>query len=235
MRIWDPRTGEPSRCLTGHQEPVTGLAISPDGRYLLTGSKDKTVRYWDIQDSRELWKKATHQSTVDCVAISPDGKWGLSGSQDKTIRHWDLREGREITLFETEVEYWSVAFTPDGHHILAAGDSSIVLCLQLETGKEVGRFAGHPMSSGASPVPRGATGRPRAGAMRRAAATIAFACGGQPTGDPRAFEGHNGAVGAVAIAPDGRRSSPAVPITRSASGTASPGGNSAASGLIRAM
>ena len=56
VRIWDLRTGEPSRCLTGQQEPVTGLANSPDGRYLLIGSKDKTVRYWDLQDSRELWK-----------------------------------------------------------------------------------------------------------------------------------------------------------------------------------
>ena len=206
VRIWDPRTGEPSRCLTGHQEPVTGLAISPDGRYLLTGSKDKTVRYWDIQDSRELWKQATHQSTVDCVAISPDGKWGLSGSQDKTIRLWDLREGREITLFETEVEYWSVAFTPDGRHILAAGDSSIVLRLQLETGKEVGRFAGHHDVVWSVACASGSDWAASGGGDEKGSRDYRVCVWRATDGRPwRAFEGHNGAVGAVAIAPDGRR------------------------------
>jgi WD40 repeat protein len=206
VRLWDPRTGEPSRSLTGHQEPVTGLAISSDGRYLLTGSKDKTVRYWDLQDSRELWKQAAHQSTVDCVAISPDGKWGLSGSQDMTIRLWDLREGREITLFETEVSYWSVAFTPDGHHIFAAGDSPIVVRLQLETGKEVGRFAGHHDVVWSVACASGSDWAASGGGDEKGSRDYRVCVWRATDGRPwRAFEGHNGAVGAVAIAPDGRR------------------------------
>ena len=96
-----------------------------------------------LDNGSPRWKQVAHEYPVHCVAISLDGRKGLSTGQDKTIRLWDLRDGGEITRLETRVEYWSVAFTPDGYHILAAGDSPVVVRLRLDTGQEVGRFSEH--------------------------------------------------------------------------------------------
>ena len=202
---WDPRTGKPSRSLIGHQGPVTGLAISPDGRYLLTGGEDRTVRLWDLRTSRELWKRATHEALVYCVAISPDGDRGVSAGQDLTIRLWNLREGREITQFDTQTEYWSVEFTPDGRQILAAGHSSIIDRLQLKTGEATGHFAAHHdvvwslacalksdwVVSGGGDMKGHQDFRVRVWRLADGQAGPIL-------------EGHTGAVGAVAITPNGR-------------------------------
>jgi hypothetical protein len=206
LRLWGPRTGETERILTGHRKPVAGLAISPDGNHLLTGSRDGTVRYWSVRSGEELWQQQAHQSPVHCVAISPDGTRGLSGSQDGPLRVWDLRSGRQAAPIESRVEYLSAAFTPDGRHLLAAGDSPIVSRFQVETGKEVGTFGGHrDVVWSVACASRGewaASGGGDVETSQDYRVCVWHATRGELR---REFAGHAGAVVAVAIAPDGRR------------------------------
>lgn len=69
------------------------LAYSPDGKMLVTGSWDNTVRLWRVADGKELQTWLGHSSYVESVAFSPDGKLVASGSLDQTIRLWKVPAG----------------------------------------------------------------------------------------------------------------------------------------------
>ena len=90
MRVWDAATGQPvGQPLTGHTDPVTSVAFSPDGKRIVSGSWDKTVRVWDAATGQPVGAPLTgHTDWVTAVAFSPEGKRIVSGSCDKTLRLW---------------------------------------------------------------------------------------------------------------------------------------------------
>ena len=70
----------------GHMGWITCASFSSDGKRIVSGSKDKTIRLWDAETG-ELVRPPLegHQSSVSSVAFSPDGKRIVSGSGDNTI------------------------------------------------------------------------------------------------------------------------------------------------------
>ena len=86
MRVWDAASGRPiGQPITGHTEPVTSVAFSPDGGRIVSGGGDNTVRVWDADSGQPIGLPLTgHTSQVLSVAFSPDGKRIVSGSWDKT-------------------------------------------------------------------------------------------------------------------------------------------------------
>jgi serine/threonine protein kinase/WD40 repeat protein len=93
IRVWDAGTAIELGRLRGHLGGVTAVAISADGRWVVSGSYDKpnTVRLWDLEKRTELRRFEGHTNGVQGVAISPDGRFAVSGSHDYTIRLWQLR------------------------------------------------------------------------------------------------------------------------------------------------
>lgn len=108
--------------MTGHKFEVNDLAFSPDGRRIVSVSRDATVRLWDAETQRPIGEPMRgHTGTVTGVAFSPDGRVIVSGGWDKTLRLWDVEEqrpiGEPITVPGKEVA--SVAFGTDG--LIASG------------------------------------------------------------------------------------------------------------------
>src|SRR5262249_11270138 len=90
--LWEIATGKEARKFEvgGNSGYVKGMALSPDGRRLLTGHEDKTVRLWDVATGKQLRRFEGHTAAVNCVAFSHDGTQALSGSEDRTVRLWNL-------------------------------------------------------------------------------------------------------------------------------------------------
>jgi WD40 repeat protein len=80
---------------------IWAVAISPDNRWVVTGSADHTARLWDLSAKDPAAKPVVlrgHEDVIWAVAISPDNRWLVTGSSDKTVRLWLLQVNDLIDL-----------------------------------------------------------------------------------------------------------------------------------------
>jgi WD40 repeat protein/energy-coupling factor transporter ATP-binding protein EcfA2 len=123
--------------LTAHTDQVKGVAYSRDGRFAVTGSWDRTVRFWDPRTFQEAGAPIQSPSPVDTLAISPDSRLIATGGQDGMVRLWDTAS-REPVGKPVKVDgsyLYSVAFSPDGRLIAASSDAGTVGVWEVATGR----------------------------------------------------------------------------------------------------
>jgi WD40 repeat protein len=108
------------------------VAVTPDGRRVLSGSSDNTLRVWDVASGQTLKTLQGHNGGVNAVAITPDGRCVVSEARDKTLRVWDLESGTELVTFTVDgsVSAWRVG--PDNRMIVAGDGFGRLHFLRLE-------------------------------------------------------------------------------------------------------
>ncbi|KAF9460308.1 WD40-repeat-containing domain protein [Collybia nuda] len=131
----------------GHAHVVQSVAISSDGKNIVSGSYDKTIRLWDVETGiavKDAFKG--HTSRVKSVAFSPDGNYVVSGSNDNTVRLWSTATGLPVgTAYEGHNNYVnSVAFSPLGKYVASGSNDHSLRIWDVETGTmAVGPMLGH--------------------------------------------------------------------------------------------
>src|SRR5262249_49905729 len=126
-----------------HTCPISSVAISPDGRYAVSGSNDGSVRLWEVETGRQVDRFAGHTKRVSSVAFFSDSRRFVTSSEDKSVRIWDGKHGRQLHCYE-DWTYRYVALSPDGRRAVTPSHYDGKLRLwNLEAGKEIGRLSGH--------------------------------------------------------------------------------------------
>ncbi|MCA2700410.1 MAG: hypothetical protein IM500_08185 [Microcystis sp. M179S2] len=130
--------------LDGHDRDVTSVNFSPDGKTLVSGSWDKTIKLWNVETGQEIRTLKGHDNWVNSVNFSPDGKTLVSGSADKTIKLWNVETGQEIRTLKGHDSYvLSVNFSPDGKTLVSGSWDKTIKLWNVETGQEIRTLKGH--------------------------------------------------------------------------------------------
>jgi len=106
-----------------HEGPVYDVAFGPDGRWVVSGSGDGTVRVWEAATGEEV-ARMEHEGPVSAVAFGPDGRWVVSGSGDGTVRIWEAATGEEVARMEHEGPVSAVAFGRDGRWVASGSEDN---------------------------------------------------------------------------------------------------------------
>ncbi|NET26753.1 serine/threonine-protein kinase [Okeania sp. SIO1I7] len=134
------------KTITGHSEgicPDDCIAISSDGQTIVSGSKDRTIKVWDLTTG-SLKVILTDSDSVDSVAISPEGKTVISGDYDNSIKVWDVATGTLKATFTGHTDpVVSVAFSPDGKTVISASLDKTIKVWDLATGTLKATLTGH--------------------------------------------------------------------------------------------
>ncbi|KAG8785709.1 hypothetical protein FRC12_017251 [Ceratobasidium sp. 428] len=121
-----------------YKTSVFSVAVSPDGRWVASGSYNHTVCIWDSHTGQvAAGPLVGHTDHVNSVSFSPDGSRVASGSKDKTIRIWDSETGQLVTgPFEGHNDaVRSVVFSPDGRHLASGSNDKTVRIWEARTGQ----------------------------------------------------------------------------------------------------
>ena len=108
------------------------MAVTSDGRDLVSGSGDNTLRVWDLETAQTTKTLHGHIDSVNTVAVTPDGRRLVSGSWDHTLRVWDLKDGKERVIFTVDGVVTTCIVGPDSRTIVAGDGFGRVHFLGLE-------------------------------------------------------------------------------------------------------
>jgi WD40 repeat protein len=127
-----------------HADWINTVDFSPDGKYVVTASRNDTARIWDIADGTLHAVLTGHSSWVNSAAYSPDGRFIVTSSLDKTAIIWNAADGKLLTRLEGHaLEVNSAAFSPDGRFIVTSSNDNTPGIWSAANGKLITTLQGH--------------------------------------------------------------------------------------------
>jgi serine/threonine protein kinase len=127
----------------GHTHRVQALAWSPDGTYVASASRDKTVQVWQAATGKLICSLQGHTEQVQAVTWSPGGRYLASAGDDGTVRIWEVPAGRGIYTYGSGAPIvHALAWSPSGKHI-ASDSAKLVEVWNALTGELSLTYRGH--------------------------------------------------------------------------------------------
>jgi len=162
LKLWNLKTGKLLFNLTGHTEKVSGLStdgkvkdvavahsgsiwavkITPDGKRALSGSNDRTLKFWNLENG-ECLKTFKNRAIVKGLDITPNGRKAVTVS-GKSINVWDLEKGELLKILQGHSKsVTNVCLTSDGQKIISVSEDKSIRVWSIETGKCQKILEGH--------------------------------------------------------------------------------------------
>src|SRR5262249_3452990 len=127
------RTGREDLLVHKHVRPVFGVAFSPDGRRIASGSsqfgKDEPsyLKVWDATTGQDVLHQPSRETmSAMSVAFSPDGRWLAAGTEGGKVTVWDATTGKLVHTLDQSRNVWGIAFSPDARRLGTLTRSGIV-------------------------------------------------------------------------------------------------------------
>ena len=137
----EPEEPEEVQRLVEHTKGVTCVAATPDGMFIISGSRDCTIH---VCTKVAVGVLSGHTDEVTSVCSTPDSQFVVSGSKDKTIRIWSLRTGQEVQKLEAHRgAVLSVCVSPKGRYIVSGSADKTICVWELATGNGIKQLHGH--------------------------------------------------------------------------------------------
>jgi WD40 repeat protein len=146
VKIFDLQKEKTIRILKGHKDEVNCVAVSTDGKLILSGSsgeKKNMLKLWDFESGLQVHDLKGHDYNISSVAISKNGHYAVSGSWDKKVAIWSTKTGEKLNMLQGHKDFiTSIAIAQDSKIFSSSWDNTIKVW-DLQTGNELYTLKGH--------------------------------------------------------------------------------------------
>jgi len=123
----------------GHNEKINSVALSPNGRYALSGSNDYTALFWDTKTAQVI-HRFVHPSRISKVALDSSGKYAFSAGSKRQSSIWELKNGTEVSRLQYASRsriFSAVSFSKDSTQLFTGSPGRLLNRWDSQTGKQL--------------------------------------------------------------------------------------------------
>jgi WD40 repeat protein len=141
--MWDMPACVDSRVLPAMKTKIKGIAMSPDGKYVLSLSEDNVVQIWNSNDGN-AYQITASGAKINAIAVSPDGRFYATAEDDNTAKVYDLdSKNRTQVLRGHGSPVLAVAFSPDGERLATGSADKTARVWDFKNGNTTHTLNGH--------------------------------------------------------------------------------------------
>ncbi|MBE7464756.1 MAG: PAS domain-containing protein [Planctomycetes bacterium] len=142
VRTWKADTLEAESDIEAHLRPVQAAAISPDGRWLVTGGL--IMKLWDLEKLEFVRAWEAHELPITALSFASDSERFLSASRDRKLMLWSVKQNRELKVFAEHTDWVLTAvLAPDARTAATGTGDRLIRLWDVESGKTRAEFQGH--------------------------------------------------------------------------------------------
>ncbi|XP_030372177.1 uncharacterized protein LOC115622393 [Scaptodrosophila lebanonensis] len=140
----EPETKNTRRTMCGHQGPVYGCVFSPDNRFILSCSDDRTARLWCLLSWTCVVIYPGHMSFVSCISYAPYGYYFATGSNDRTARIWTQDRTQSVHVLSGHLgDVTCCIFHPNTHYLATGSEDCTVRIWDITRAVQIRLLIGH--------------------------------------------------------------------------------------------